>query len=115
MEWLNVASNIDHEFWLMKDLKPLTNYVFRLSARNAIGWSEKGIPTALIKTKESGAAKLIISRAMKHLQTHTESGGEITAEDIRPKLNYSVEKKPVEWTADSSLTDKYSFVSELAR
>lgn len=52
---------------------------------------------------------------MKHLQNHTESGGEITPEDSRPRLNYSIEKKPIEWTADSNLTEKYSFVSELSR
>lgn len=54
VEWLTIASNIDHEFWLVKDLKPNTNHVFRLSAKNSIGWSEKGIPTALIKTLEPG-------------------------------------------------------------
>lgn len=62
-----------------------------------------------------GAPKIIVSRAMKHLQTHTEAGGEVTSEDSRLRLNYSVEKKPIEWTADSNLTEKYSFVSELSR
>ncbi|XP_049949483.1 obscurin isoform X1 [Schistocerca serialis cubense] len=115
VEWLDVANNIDHEFFLVHDLKPTTNYQFRLSARNRIGWSEKGIPTELIKTKESGSPKVQVTRAMKHLQQITESGQAITIEDSKPKLDYSIEKNPVEWTTEGSLTEKYSFVSELAR
>lgn len=134
VEWLTLASNIDHEFWLVRDLKPQTNYVFRLSAKNSIGWSDKGIPTALVKTLEAGkqlrqinykaialffagigAPPIIISRAMRHLQAHTEAGGDISSGDSRPRLNYSVEHKPIEVSTDSNLSDKYSFVSELSR
>ncbi|XP_066993450.2 obscurin isoform X6 [Anabrus simplex] len=115
VDWLDAANNIDHEFYLLSNLKPSTNYHFRLSARNKIGWSEKGIPTELVKTKESGAPKVQVTRAMKHLQQMTDSGQEITVDETRPKLDYSVEKTPIEWRNEGNLTEKYSFVSELSR
>lgn len=34
VEWQDAASNIDHEFYLVRDLKPDTSYQFRLSSRN---------------------------------------------------------------------------------
>lgn len=54
VDWLDVAKNIDHEFYVVHELRSETNYQFRLSARNRIGWSDKGIPTDLVKTKEPG-------------------------------------------------------------
>jgi hypothetical protein len=54
VEWLDVANNIDHEFFVVHNLRPNVTYHFRLAARNRIGWSEKGIPTPLVKTKEAG-------------------------------------------------------------
>jgi hypothetical protein len=54
VEWLDVASNIDHEFYVIRNLRPNVTYQFRLAARNRIGWSEKGIPTPLVRTKEAG-------------------------------------------------------------
>jgi hypothetical protein len=54
VEWLDVANNIDHEFFVVRNLRPNVTYHFRLAARNRIGWSEKGIPTPLVRTKEAG-------------------------------------------------------------
>lgn len=34
VEWKDVANNIDHEFFVVKDLRPDTSYQFRLSSRN---------------------------------------------------------------------------------
>lgn len=54
VDWKDVASNIDHEFFVVRGLRPNFAYQFRLSARNKIGWSEQGIPTKPIKTKDEG-------------------------------------------------------------
>ncbi|CAG2065710.1 unnamed protein product, partial [Timema podura] len=54
VDWNDVANNIDHEFYVVRDLRPNVDHQFRLSTRNSIGWSEKGITTPLIKTKETG-------------------------------------------------------------
>lgn len=115
LDWTDVASNIDHEFYVVRDLNPNTNYYFRLAARNHIGWSEKGIPTNLVKTKEEGAPKVQVTRAMKHLQQLTESGQEVEIEENKVGIDYSVEDNPLEWTTEGQLSDKYSFISELSR
>lgn len=114
--WIDVASNIDHEFYLVRDLKQDTSYNFRLAARNRIGWSEKGIPSKLIKTRLLGCPKVQITRAMRHLQELTEAGQEIVLEEDKPHMDYSVEEHPIEWSTEpNQLSAKYSFISELSR
>ncbi|XP_047985118.1 obscurin isoform X4 [Leguminivora glycinivorella] len=115
IEWRDVASNIDHEFYVLRDLKPNTSYQFRLASRNRIGWSDKGIPTNLVKTKESGAPKIEVTKAMRHLQQITESGQEVVLDEERPKLNYDTEENPIEWESSDKFTERYSFISELWR
>ena len=115
IDWVDLGSNIDHEFYLVRDLKPNTSYDFRLAARNRIGWSEKGIPAHLIKTREKGVPKVQVTRAMKHLQQMTESGQEIVEEDNKPHFDYSIEDNPISWSTEGQLTSKYSFISELSR
>ncbi|XP_022117643.2 obscurin isoform X5 [Pieris rapae] len=115
VEWKTVAENIDHEFFVIRDLVPQTSYQFRLSSRNRIGWSEKGIPTNLVKTLEAGAPKIQVTKAMKHLQQMTESGQEIVLDEDRPKLDYATEEKSPEWGTTDQFTERYSFVSELWR
>ncbi|XP_044576089.1 obscurin isoform X6 [Cotesia glomerata] len=115
VDWIDVASNIDHEFYLVKDLQPNTSYHFRLAARNRIGWSEHGFETNLVQTKPEGAQKVPISRAMKHLQYLTESGHEIITDEDKPKINYDVEDEPIEWTIDAQFTGRYTFISEVFR
>lgn len=63
----------------------------------------------------SGAPKVPVTRAMKHLQEITESGQEITLDEPITHLDYSAEKTPIEWSSEGALNEKYSFVSELAR
>lgn len=115
VDWIDAANNIDHELYVVYNLLPNKNYHFRLAARNRIGWSERGIPTQLVKTKEAGAPKVQVTRAMKHLQQMTDSGQEVSADESKPKLDYSAETQPIEWRNEGGLTEKYSFVSELSR
>ncbi|KAK9307269.1 hypothetical protein QLX08_002302 [Tetragonisca angustula] len=115
VDWIDIALNIDHEFYLIRNLKPDTSYNFRLAARNRIGWSEKGIPSKLIKTKLPGCPKVQITRAMRHLQELTESGQEITLDEDKPHMDYSIEEHPIEWSTDTNLSNKYSFISEIYR
>lgn len=115
VEWRDVADNIDHEFFVVRNLSPDTSYQFRLSSRNRIGWSDKGIPTQLVKTKTAGGPKIEVTKAMKHLQQITESGQEVTLDENKPKLDYAIEDRPVEWVTNQQFTERYSFVSELWR
>ncbi|XP_044021287.1 obscurin isoform X7 [Aphidius gifuensis] len=115
VEWIDAASNIDHEFFLVKDLQPNTSYHFRLAAKNRIGWGDKGFETNLVQTKPEGTPKVPISRAMRHLQQLTESGQEIIAEEDKPHLNYDAEDEPIDWSIDSQFTSRYTFISEISR
>lgn len=114
-EWQTIADNIDHEFFLVKDLSERHNYLFRLAARNKIGWSEMGIPSPIVTTREGGAPKITVTKAMRHLQSLTEAGQEVLLEEDRPHLDYHFEREPIEWNTENNLNDKYSFVSEISR
>lgn len=54
MEWTEKANNIDHEFYLVSGLEPLKTYIFRLAAKNAMGWSEQGVASEVVTTKATG-------------------------------------------------------------
>ncbi|XP_066256138.1 obscurin isoform X9 [Euwallacea similis] len=112
-EWIKKADNIDHEFYLVTGLEPSQTYIFRLAAKNSIGWSDPGVPTAPILTKPEGAEKIQLSKAMAHLQAITDSGKEVE-EEVPFKNNYNVENEPVEWE-HSSIQEHYNFISEISR
>lgn len=59
-EWKNIKTKIQHEFYLVRNLKPESAYIFRLSAHNTIGSSEFGIPSEIITTLEEGKLLIII-------------------------------------------------------
>ncbi|XP_016928763.3 obscurin isoform X6 [Drosophila suzukii] len=112
--WTTVADNIDHEFYLLHDLQPNTSYQFRLASKNRIGWSEMGIPVSA-STVGGDAPKIHITKAMKHLQQLTENGHQVVPEEERVHTDYHCEREPPNWVTDSSVSDKYSFISEIAR
>ncbi|XP_011291978.1 obscurin isoform X5 [Musca domestica] len=112
--WTTIADNIDHEFYLVHDLQPNTQYQFRLASRNRIGWSDMGIPISA-STGGHDAAKIHITKAMKHLQQMTESGHEVVPEEERVHTDYHCEREPPNWVTDHSVNEKYSFISEIAR
>lgn len=112
--WINIADNIDHEFYLVGDLVEKTNYQFRLASRNRIGWSEMGIPKSAT-TEVSGTAKVQITKAMQHLQQLTESGHVIFNDTDNHEIDYSLERFAFDWKVEQHLQDKYSFISEIGR
>lgn len=54
LDWVKKADNIDHEFYLISGLESNKSYIFRLAAKNSIGWSDAGVPSASITTKPAG-------------------------------------------------------------
>lgn len=113
--WTTIADNIDHEFYLVHNLEERHNYIFRLASRNKIGWSDMGIPTQIITTREAGCPKVTITRAMRHLQNLTEGGQEVTQDENKPHIDYRFEREPIEWTKENNLSQYYSFISEIHR
>ncbi|XP_020716206.1 obscurin isoform X3 [Ceratitis capitata] len=112
--WTTIADNIDHEFYFVHVLHPNTKYQFRLASRNRIGWSAMGIPLT-VETASEDSPKIHISKAMEHLQKLTESGQEILPEEERVHTDYHCECEPPNWITDSSVNEKYSFISEIYR
>lgn len=112
--WTDVADNIDHEFYLIRDLEEKTNYQFRLASRNRIGWSGMGIPKPGT-TDAGGAPKIQITKAMKHLQQLTDAGHKVTDEQDKHEVDYSLERYAFDWKVETHLQEKYSFISEIAR
>ncbi|XP_073994362.1 obscurin isoform X3 [Rhodnius prolixus] len=115
-EWKEVNNKITHEFYLVKNLRPATGYLFRLASWNAIGWSEPGIATEIMRTLEEGCNPIQLSNAMKHLQSISESLDSIEEliQEHKEELDYGVEKAPVQWQKQQP-TDKYNFISEISR
>ncbi|XP_037951991.1 obscurin isoform X2 [Teleopsis dalmanni] len=112
--WTTIADNINHEFYLIKNLKSDTHYQLRLSSRNVIGWSEmSGVIDAVTATND--APYIQISKAMLQLQHITESGKKIDIEEERVHMDYECERDPPNWVSDIRLSDKYSFISEINR
>lgn len=112
--WTDIADNIDHEFFLVRNLAEKTNYQFRLASRNRIGWSDMGIPKN-VSTEAAGASKIQITKAMTHLQQLTESGQRISSEIDRHDVDYELERYAFDWKEEANLPNKYSFISEIAR
>ncbi|XP_022920655.2 obscurin isoform X3 [Onthophagus taurus] len=112
-EWTEQAYNIDHEFYLMTGLKPGESYIFRLSAKNSIGWSEPGVASQVVITKPAGAPKIQLSKAMMHLQNYTDSG-QPPQVDPNSRPNYSFETNPVDWIQGNA-QERYEFISEISR
>ncbi|XP_066901444.1 obscurin isoform X2 [Halyomorpha halys] len=112
-EWKNITTKIQHEFYLVRNLKPESAYIFRLSAHNTIGSSEFGIPSEIITTLEEGSEPINLPNTMKHLQAISEMVDDVS----KPKtslLDYSIERNPVQWTKQSPFS-KYQFISEITR
>lgn len=112
--WINIANNIDHEFFLVSDLVEKTNYQFRLASRNRIGWSEMGIPKSAT-TDVNGTPKIQITKAMGHLQQLTESGHVISSDTDKHDIDYGLERFAFDWKVEPHLQEKYSFISEIGR
>ncbi|XP_064214163.1 obscurin isoform X6 [Tribolium castaneum] len=113
IEWTKKADNIDHEFYLMRGLTPSSSYMFRLAARNAIGWSDFGVPSGMIKTKPVGAPRVQVSPAVVHLQQITDSGEPVEVQ-ARTYPDYEAETHPVEWENENA-QENYNFISEIAK
>ncbi|KAG4067668.1 hypothetical protein HA402_005440 [Bradysia odoriphaga] len=114
-EWIDVADNIDHEFYLVSGLEEKTNYQFRLGSRNRIGWSDMGIPRP-ITTEVAGVPKIQMTKAMQQLQKITESGQQVSVDErSHNEIDYHLERQAFDWSHEPKLQDRYSFISEISR
>ncbi|KAK6624931.1 hypothetical protein RUM44_011795 [Polyplax serrata] len=116
-EWITVAKNIDHEFWLLKNLKGETSYDVRLCSRNCAGWSAPGLPLLAVKTLASGSPQINLSGTQRKIQLETENKDENwTPEEMKGKIPYEMrDVSSMEWDTRTNLEDKYQLKSEIFR
>lgn len=121
-EYVSFRDNIDHEFYLVKDLKPNSIYQFKVAAKNAFGWGQFSVATAAIRTGKQGSKPIELSPAMQFQLELTESGINDKMKKLNAKssreLDYNKEKEPIKMktgdTAELQLS-KYNFISEMSR
>ncbi|XP_043203260.1 obscurin-like isoform X2 [Amphibalanus amphitrite] len=114
-QWTDIAENIGHEFYLVKDLKPESNYHFRLKARNKLGWGPYSVPTPTVRTRGAGWPKrLELGKLESLLMQMTELGQEPADLEARPDLDYEAEQSPVTLT-EGSPEQAYTFLAEIHR
>ena len=71
IDWVDLADDIRHEYFVVDNLRPSHGYKFRVLARNKFGWSIPSIPSPIVMTPSSGASKAEFYDALQTLQVHT--------------------------------------------
>lgn len=59
-DWTVICDNIEHEYFVVRNLLSNTFYQFRVKAYNKFGWGEPGYPTEPVTTKAEGKSKLLM-------------------------------------------------------
>ena len=68
IDWVDLADDIRHEYYVVDNLRPSHGYKFRVLACNKFGWSIPSIPSAIAMTPSSGASKAEFYDALQVLQ-----------------------------------------------
>jgi len=121
-EYVTFRDNIDHEFYLVKDLAPNSIYQFKVAAKNAFGWGQFSVATAAIRTGQQGVSQIELSHSMQFQMELTESGINDKMKKLNAKssreLDYNKEREPIKMKSGDAAElqlSKYNFVSEMSR
>ena len=68
IDWVDLADDIRHEYFVVDNLRPSHGYKFRVLARNKFGWSIPSIPSPIVMTPSTGASKAEFYDALQALQ-----------------------------------------------
>merc|ERR1712073_75074 len=91
IDWVDLAEDIRHEYYVVDNLRPSHGYKFRVLARNTFDWSIPSIPSGIVMTPSTGASKAEFYDALQGLQAKEDIN--LDAEEI--PLSYECEKKPL--------------------
>ncbi|XP_015782492.1 obscurin isoform X3 [Tetranychus urticae] len=113
-EWNLLGDKLSQEFYLVRDLDPGTNYVFRVKAKNKFGWSEISNESEPATTAPSGSdVRISIPRSFKEKMLIGEVGEAKWEEPIAPDLDYSREKAPIEMKQGVEYNSLYHTSSDI--
>ena len=68
IDWVDLADDIRHEYYVVDNLRPSHGYKFRVLACNKFGWSIPSIPSAIAMTPSTGVSKSEFYDALQVLQ-----------------------------------------------
>ena len=89
IDWVDLADDIKHEYFVVDNLRPSHGYKFRVLAKNQFGWSIPSVPSGIVMTPSSGSSRAEFYDCLQQIQARediVETGG---------ILSYKCEKKPM--------------------
>merc|ERR1739844_231369 len=107
IDWVDLADDIKHEYFVVDNLRPSHGYKFRILAKNQFGWSIPSIPSGIVMTPSSGSSRAEFYDALQQVQAK----GDI--EMALSSLNYEVEKKHLKIKAEKP--GSIDFMNEVSK
>merc|ERR1712130_685363 len=107
IDWVDLADDIKHEYFVVDNLRPSHGYKFRVLAKNQFGWSIPSVPSGIVMTPSSGASRAEFYDVLQQIQSRED------IEDNSGALSYECEKKPLKSRNENPVS--LDFMSELAK
>merc|ERR1719195_2541879 len=107
IDWVDLADDIRHEYYVVDNLRPSHGYKFRILAKNQFGWSIPSIPSGIVMTPSSGASRAEFYDVLQQIQARED------IEDNSGPLSYECEKKPMKSRSENP--GSLDFMSELGK
>ena len=107
IDWVDLADDIKHEYFVVDNLRPSHGYKFRVLAKNQFGWSIPSVPSGIVMTPSSGASRAEFYDVLQQIQARED------IEDNSGPLSYECEKKPMKSRSENP--GSLDFMSELGK
>merc|ERR1712241_452422 len=107
IDWVDLAEDIKHEYFVVDNLRPSHGYKFRVLAKNQFGWSIPSVPSGIVMTPSSGASRAEFYDVLQQIQARED------IEDNSGPLSYECEKKPMKSRSENP--GSLDFMSELGK
>merc|ERR1712211_1912 len=107
IDWVDLADDIKHEYFVVDNLRPSHGYKFRVLAKDQFGWSIPSIPSGIVMTPSSGSSRAEFYDALQQIQAKED------IEDTSAALSYECEKKPMKIKSEG--LGSLDFMSEIAK
>merc|ERR1719244_817290 len=107
IDWVDLADDIKHEYFVVDNLRPSHGYKFRVLAKNQFGWSIPSVPSGIVMTPSSGSSRAEFYDCLQQIQARED------IEETGGVPSYECEKKPMKLKSESP--GSLDFMSELAK
>merc|ERR1711874_937736 len=107
IDWVDLADDIKHEYFVVDNLRPSHGYKFRVLAKNQFGGSIPSVPSGIVMTPSSGSSRAEFYDALQQIQARED------IEESAGTLSYECEKKPMKLKSENP--DSLDFMSGLSK